>query len=96
MSDRTSEILNSLLKGQEAVRKATTFVEWEKDDNRPGRTKYRIHGPRQGIQQAIDRLMATTEDLGGFVNFIGPYRKGDAYEAVGEVIETAALEEPVH
>lgn len=82
-----ADALHSILAGQEAVRKATTWVEWEKDPEIEGRTKYRIHGPREGVQQAVNRLVDKVGEEGGFANFVGPYRRGDEYLAVGEVVQ---------
>lgn len=89
------DALQNILVGQEAVRKATTWVEWEDDPSTPGRRAYRISGlSKAAVQGAIDRLCQQVEDAGGFANFIGPHpiEDGTKFGAIGEVVQTAAAE----
>jgi len=82
-----SDALHGVLAGQEAARKADTWFEREIDPEIPGRTKYRIHGPRKGVQAVIDRFLDSVETGGGSATFLGPYRNGDEYLAIGEVVQ---------
>lgn len=82
-----ADAINDMFRGQEAVRRATAHVEWEKDPRAPGRTAYRITGAtRDVVQGAITARMNEAEDGGGRAQFIGPHRFEGGWVALGEVV----------
>lgn len=89
MPKTLTDVLGAYVRGQEAVRNATAWVQATLDEQVPGRTIYRITGhAKAAVQAAIDNRCRLTEDHehGGLANFIGPYRSKDGYEARGEVV----------
>lgn len=80
-------IISDMIRGQEAVRRATATVEWETDPKLPGRTAYRITGAtRDVVQGAIDMRMVEAENGNGRSLFIGPNRYDGGWVALGEVV----------
>jgi hypothetical protein len=87
MSAHPLAAITDMLRGQEAVRRATATVEWETDPRTPGRTAYRITGAtRDVVQGAIDARMTAAENGDGRANFIGPHRDENGWVALGEVV----------
>jgi hypothetical protein len=87
VSGRLSDMMGALRDGQLAVRKATAEVSFEDDPRVPGRRAYRITGQSKGsIQAAITARMQALDFADGFGHFVGPYRDGDGFVAVGEII----------
>lgn len=69
--------------------RTTAWVEWRDDLSVAGRRFYRITGEsKQAVQAAITARMQTVEyaGAGGLASFIGPYRNGAGYLALGETI----------
>jgi len=82
-----ADAINDMFRGQEAVRRATAQVEWEKDPRVPGRTAYRITGAtRDVVQAAITRQMDFAERTDGNAEFTNPERIETGWESVGYVL----------
>lgn len=80
-------IIADMLRGQQAVKRATATVQWETDPKTPGRTAYRITGAtRDVVQGAIDARMTEAENGDGRAQFIGPHRFEGGWVALGEVV----------
>lgn len=91
-SDPISDLLNSLRRGQEAVRRSTVSVRAVRDQNVPGRRIYRLTGlDKRAVQQAIDARMREAEDaeFGGSATFENPWLQKDGiWCSRGEVVIT--------
>jgi hypothetical protein len=86
-SGRMSDLLNVLHTGQLAPRKTTAEVSFEDDPKVPGRRAYRITGDsKRAVQMAIDARMNALDFANGHGNFIGPYREGEGFVAIGEIV----------
>ena len=83
-------LFQDILKGQDAVRRATVHFEWEDDPKRPGRRAYRITGEtKEAVQSGIDARMRWVETLEGaaFANFTNPGRLPNGkWASLGEII----------
>lgn len=94
MSDRLKNFLTDFVAGQEAVRRATAWIERTPDDKVPGRAIYRITGhTKAAVQGAISDRMAMAErhPNGGYAQFLTIWLNPDGlYEARGEVVLFAA------
>jgi hypothetical protein len=75
-----SDVLQFILKGQEAVRKATVQVEWMDDPLRPNLRAYKLVGEtREAVQECITSKMRWLEHLDGcgFAQFSNPTKRPD-------------------
>ena len=93
VSGRLSDLMDALHTGHVAARKTTADVSFEDDPTVPGRRSYRITGQSKGaVQAAITARMQALDysENGGFGSFVGPYRDGEGFMAVGEIIITPA------
>jgi hypothetical protein len=96
VSGRLSDMASALRDGHLAVRKATAEVSFEDDPNVLGRRAYRITGHSKGaVQAAVTCRMQALDFADGFGHFVGPYRDGDGFMAVGEIIITPTPEEAI-
>lgn len=88
MADVVADLISNLRRGQRVALAHRVLVDSEEDPAVPGRTAYRLIGMRaEHVQAKISELMAQTERLGGFANFVGPGRLDDGtYGALGEVV----------